>query len=100
MRMEIKEEELSENHKKHIRRKQDTLLQFRTSIHHRNERIRPYHKNNIFTREKTDNIYVEDHKLNKTKLQNFRKRNVGHHSDSQRMEKISRRDTKKSQDYY
>ena len=80
MRMRTKKErKLLTNNKEHIGRKQDTFLQSRTSIHHRNGRVRSYHKSHIFTRRRTDNIPVKNHKSNRIELRNLRKENNNHH---------------------
>ena len=69
MKMKTKErKKLSINNKEHIEKKQNTILQFRTLIHYRNEYIRPYYKSYVSTRRKTNSLHVKNHKLNRTKL--------------------------------
>ena len=69
--MKIETEErrkLSINNKKHIGRKSNTILQFRTLTHYRNRRIRSYYKSHTLTKRRTNNIQVKDYKLDETKL--------------------------------
>ena len=66
-----KERKLLINNKKHIRKKQNTLLQFETLSHYRNKRIRSYHKNNTFTKREINNIYVKNHESDRIKLWNL-----------------------------
>ena len=63
-----KRKKLLINNKKHIERKQNTFLQFRTLTHYKNGRIRSYYENYTFIKKKTNNLYIENHKLNRTKL--------------------------------
>ena len=76
------------NNQKHLERKQNPRLQFRTFPHHRNRRIESHYKNSVSIRRRINNIHVENHELSRTELWICRKRNVDHHSDSQEIEKI------------
>ena len=61
-------EKLSINNKKHIKRKQNTLLRSRTLSCHKNKYIRSHYKSNTITRRETNNIHVENYKSNETEL--------------------------------
>ena len=57
MRVEIKKrKEFPKNTKKHLRGKQNTLLQSRTPTHHRNRHIKSHHESNSNTRRRINNI--------------------------------------------
>ena len=97
IKVEIKKRrKLLKDTRKHLERKQDTFLQSRTLTYHKNRRIGPHYECSTSTKERTINIQIEDHKSNRTKLRDFRKRNVNDHPSSQRMEKISREYTTRS----
>ena len=69
MEMRTKERrKFSTTNKKHFGEKQDTFLRFGTLSHHRNRRIRLHYRNDTFTRERTHNIQIKNHKSDKTKL--------------------------------
>ena len=56
------------NNKKHIGGKQNTFLQFKILTYHRNRYIRSYHKNYTFIKRRINNLYVENHELNRIEL--------------------------------
>ena len=69
MKMKIEErKKLLINNKKHLEEKQDTFLRFRTLSYHRNRHIGLHYKNSTLTRERTYNIQIKNHELDKTKL--------------------------------
>ena len=66
-----KRKKLLTNNKEHIKRKQNTILQFETLIHYRNRRIRSYYRGHILIKRGINNIQVKDHELDGTKLRNL-----------------------------
>ena len=70
------------NNQKHFKRKQNTFLQFEALSHHKNKRLKSHYENNVLTRKKINNIHVENHELDKTKLRDLRKRNVDYYLSS------------------
>ena len=56
------------NNQEHLKKKQDSHLQFKVSLYYRNRCIRLHHENSTFTRKRIINIYIKNHELDRIKL--------------------------------
>ena len=83
-----KKKKFSANTKKHLERKQNTLLQFETFTYYKNRRVRLHYKSDTFVKERINRIQVTNNEFNKTKLRDFEKKNIDHYTDSKEITKI------------
>ena len=59
---------ISTNQNKSITDKTNTTLRSKTFIDYEDKYIRPYHRNDVITKKRTTDVYVQKNDRNRTKL--------------------------------